>query len=205
MTASHEDSDDPTSQNDALTRLLCERMNTTPEEVRTMDGLRHAQIDTQLGELVVVAEGPALTGVYFPGHWHLPEPDAFGESVEATTDPVIHVLAGQLEEYLAGERQAFEIPVRTDGDAFSEQVWMMLREIPYGERTTYGALAERLGNRHLAQRVGQVVGRNPVSIVIPCHRVVGSDGSLTGYAGGLERKQHLLELEDPLMAESRLF
>src|SRR5699024_3237881 len=77
MTASHEDSDGPTSQNDALTRLLCERMNTTPEEVRTMDGLRHARIDTQLGELVVVAEGPALTGVYFPGHWHLPEPDAF--------------------------------------------------------------------------------------------------------------------------------
>jgi methylated-DNA-[protein]-cysteine S-methyltransferase len=118
---------------------------------------------------------------------------------------VLSVLAEQLDDYLAGERRTFEVSVRTDGDDFSQRVWAMLQEIPYGETTTYGALAERLGNRHLAQRVGQVVGRNPVSIVIPCHRVVGSDGSLTGYAGGLERKQRLLDLEDPTTAESRLF
>jgi methylated-DNA-[protein]-cysteine S-methyltransferase len=195
----------PTSRIDALTRLPCERMNVTPEEVRTMDGLRHGRIDTELGELVVVARDEALTGVYFPGHWTLPEPDAFGEPAQASADPVLSVLAEQLDDYLAGERRTFEVSVRTDGDDFSQRVWAMLQEIPYGETTTYGALAERLGNRHLAQRVGQVVGRNPVSIVIPCHRVVGSDGSLTGYAGGLERKQRLLDLEDPTTAESRLF
>lgn len=170
-----------------------------------MDGLRHGRIDTELGELIVVARDEALTGVYFPGHWTLPEPDAFGEPVNASADPVVSVVAGQLDEYLAGGRREFDVPVRTGGDDVSQRVWTMLRQIPYGQTTTYGALAERLGNRHLAQRVGQIVGRNPVSIVIPCHRVLGSDGSLTGYAGGLERKRHLMELEDPATAASRLF
>ncbi|WP_301200637.1 methylated-DNA--[protein]-cysteine S-methyltransferase, partial [Corynebacterium stationis] len=85
-------------------------------------------------------------------------------------------------------------------------VWALLQEIPYGETMTYGEIAQQLGNKHLAQRVGQVVGRNPVSIIIPCHRVIGSDGSLTGYAGGLDRKRFLLELEEPAeVTETRLF
>lgn len=101
------------------------------------------------------------------------------------------------DEFLAGERKTFDLSVRTQGDEFSERVWAMLCEIPYGETPTYGVLAERLGNRRLAQCVGQAVGRNPVSIVAPCHRVVGAGRSLTGYGGGLDRKRFLLELEEP--------
>ena len=115
-------------------------------------------------------------------------------------------VASQLSEYFAGERRTFDVPVVTHGDEFSRAVWALLDEVTYGTTTTYGALADRLGDRLLAQRVGQALGRNPVGIVIPCHRVVGADGSLTGYAGGLERKRALLELEEPEhVRASRLF
>lgn len=171
-----------------------------------MTNLRHTQIETTLGELTLVADGEQLTGLYFPQHRHLPEASMFGERVDADTDDVFVLAKAELDEFLAGERETFDLPVRTKGDEFSERVWAKLRESPYGETTTYGALAERLGNRRLAQRVGQVVGRNPVSIVIPCHRVVGAGGSLTGYAGGLDRKRFLLELEEPAETKkSRLF
>lgn len=167
---------------------------------------RHARVDTALGEVTLVAEGEAITGLFFPGHWHLPDPETFGPEVDAAEDELISRAVRELAEYLRGERRAFEVPVATRGDEFSERVWGMLCELPYGETTSYGALAQRLGDRNLAQRVGQVVGRNPVSIIVPCHRVLGSDGSLTGYAGGLERKRQLLELEEPPeVAASRLF
>ncbi|WP_370517426.1 methylated-DNA--[protein]-cysteine S-methyltransferase [Pseudactinotalea sp. HY160] len=166
----------------------------------------HARIETDLGELTLVTDGEAITGLYFPGHPHLPAEPAFGELVAERALPVLRLAASQLRSYLAGERSRFDVPVSTRGDAFSERVWGLLAEIPYGHTTTYGDLARRLGNRHLAQRVGGCVGRNPVSILIPCHRVVGADGSLTGYAGGLERKRRLLELEEPAAAAaSRLF
>jgi methylated-DNA-[protein]-cysteine S-methyltransferase len=101
---------------------------------------------------------------------------------------------------------AFDLPLAVDGDEFQRRVWAMLDEIPFGETTTYGELAERLGDKALAQRVGQAVGHNPLSIVVPCHRVVGKDGKLTGYAGGLKRKQFLLDLEEPAAVKSeRLF
>ena len=112
----------------------------------------------------------------------------------------------ELEDYLAGRRTSFDLPTRATGTAFQERVWALLREIPFGTTTTYGALAERLGERALAQEVGQAVGRNPLSIVVPCHRVVGSGGRLTGYAGGLDRKRRLLALEEPAaLAAERLF
>lgn len=171
-----------------------------------MTHIRHARAASALGELLYVAAGDALAGVYFPGHWYPPKATAIGEQVEAADDPVIGPAVRQMGEYLAGERQSFDVPLTTHGDELSERVWTMLREIPYGETTTYGALAERLGNPRLAQRVGQAVGHNPVSIIVPCHRVVGADGSLTGFAGGLERKRALLELEEPASArEARLF
>lgn len=163
-----------------------------------MHNSTHTVIDTSLGELTVVVAGGALTGLYFPGHWHLPPAAAFGTRVDAETDPLFRQIAQELEEYLSGSRSTFDVPLVTAGNSFSEQVWVMLREIPFGESTTYGALAERLGDRKLARRVGQSVGWNPISIFIPCHRVLGASGSLTGYAGGLERKQHLLELEGVL-------
>jgi methylated-DNA-[protein]-cysteine S-methyltransferase len=157
---------------------------------------RHAVVSTEeLGELTLVAEGPSLIGVYFPGHWTLPDPATFGPLVEAADDPVLAVATGQLQEFLRGGRTGFDLDTAVHGSAFDERVWGLLRELPYGETTTYAELAERLGDRTLARRVGQAVGRNPLSIVVGCHRVLGSDGELRGYAGGLERKRFLLALE----------
>jgi methylated-DNA-[protein]-cysteine S-methyltransferase len=167
---------------------------------------RHATLTTQLGELLVVADGEALVGIYFPGHWHPPASDSIGVSVGAGGDELITRLGVELAEYLAGERTAFDLPMAPIGDEFQQAVWAMLRDIPIGTTTSYGELAVRLGDRNLARRVGNAVGRNPLSIVVPCHRVVGADGSLTGYAGGLERKRMLLELEGaPVVAQARLF
>jgi methylated-DNA-[protein]-cysteine S-methyltransferase len=162
---------------------------------------RHTYVETSLGRLLLVAADEALAGLYFPEHWYPPKESDIGEQVDAESDPLFNGAAQQLHEYLAGTRQTFDIPLSTEGDNFSERVWALLREIPYGETTTYGTLATTLGNKNLSQRVGQAVGHNPISIVIPCHRVVGSDGSLTGFAGGLQRKRMLLDLEEP--AESR--
>lgn len=171
--------------------------------------VRHTLIDAPVGPLTLVADGDAVTGLYFPGHSPLPDDTPFGDRVapqDVASDGVLAQATTELSEYLAGQRQTFDVTVATHGDGFPEKVWALLRQIPYGETTTYGALAAQLGNPHLAQRVGQVVGRNPVSIIIPCHRVVGADGSLTGYAGGLERKRWLLELEEPVeISSSRLF
>ncbi|KRC61020.1 cysteine methyltransferase [Agromyces sp. Root81] len=167
---------------------------------------RHATLTTPLGDLLVVADGDALAGIYFPGHWHPPASDTIGVEVDSRTDPLITRVGIELGEYLAGERTTFDLPMAPTGDDFQQAVWAMLREIPHGATTSYGELASRLGDRNLARRVGNAVGRNPLSIVVPCHRVVGADGSLTGYAGGLERKRFLLELEGaPVVAQARLF
>lgn len=192
---------------DDISRLpLLVRLHGERGEVRIMTNLRHAQVETTLGEVILVADGDELTGLYFPGHWHLPEASKFGTRVEADADEVFVWAKTELEAYLAGERTSFDVPLHAKGDEFSERVWSLLRSIPYGQTTSYGALAEQLGDRRLAQRVGQAVGRNPLGVFIPCHRVVGADGSLTGYAGGLERKRWLLELEEPAEATgSRLF
>ena len=167
---------------------------------------RHASVTTALGDLLAVAEGEAMAGLYFPRHWHPPRVEGIGQEVSATGDRVFEATRRELDEYVRRERTAFTVPTVTHGDAFCERVWDLLMTIPYGETTTYGAIARELGNVGLAQRVGQAVGRNPVSVLIPCHRVVGADGSLTGYAGGLDRKARLLEIEEPPeVAEARLF
>ncbi|WP_404386749.1 methylated-DNA--[protein]-cysteine S-methyltransferase [Knoellia locipacati] len=182
-------------------------MSTSPATpASTHRARRHTTLATELGELLAVAEGDALAGLYFPSHWHPPKPGEIGPEVSATGDPVFEATRNQLAEYVRGERTSFSVPTVTHGDAFSERVWDLLVTIPYGETTTYGAIARELGNPGLAQRVGQAVGRNPVSVLIPCHRVIGADGSLTGYAGGLDRKARLLAIEEPPeVAESRLF
>lgn len=151
----------------------------------------HTTIDSPIGELTLVARDGVLSGLYFPGHWHMPPPGVFGarsrrgfESVEA-----------QLAEYFAGERTGFELETALAGDEFQARVWELIDRIPYGQTTTYGEMARELGDPALAREVGGAVGRNPLSIVVPCHRVVGKEGQLTGYAGGLERKRTLLELE----------
>ncbi|TCC45476.1 methylated-DNA--[protein]-cysteine S-methyltransferase [Kribbella pittospori] len=166
---------------------------------------RHAIVSTRIGDLTLVASDNALAGVYFPHHWVKPTPETLGEQVEAT-DPLLSEAARQLDEYLTGERTSFDVPTVLRGDEFQRRVWSILEEIPYGATSSYGEIAERLGDRTLAQQVGKAVGQNPLSIVVPCHRVVGKNGALTGYAGGLKRKQFLLDLEEPVGVKAgRLF
>lgn len=159
--------------------------------------IRHTMIETELGQITLVADEERLTGLYFARHRHLPMRRIYGAHVEGAADPVLSEATTQLKEYLAGTRRSFDVPVATLGDEFEERVWGLLTQIPFGDRVSYGSLAEQLGDKTLAQRVGQAVGRNPLCVIIPCHRVVGADGKLTGYAGGLKRKQKLLELEEP--------
>ena len=161
---------------------------------------RHVVIDSPLGELTLVAGGAALTGVYFRHHWHPPTAEALGQRTEPAADELLGRVADQLDEYLAGERTRFDLPVALSGDPRHTRVWALLPDIGYGQTKTYGELAAELADGTTAYEVGQAVGRNPLSIVVPCHRVVGKDGSLTGYAGGLQRKRFLLELEEPAPA-----
>lgn len=151
----------------------------------------HTTIDSPVGELTLVAKDGVLSGIYFPGHWHMPAPEVFGTRSERGFEPVEQ----QLSEYFAGERTEFELATTVAGDEFQRRVWALIDRIPYGQTTTYGGMAQEPGDAVLARDVGAAVGRNPLSIVVPCHRVVGKDGKLTGYAGGLERKRFLLELE----------
>jgi methylated-DNA-[protein]-cysteine S-methyltransferase len=151
----------------------------------------HTTIDSPFGELTLVAGDGVLSGLYFPGHWYMPAPEVFGARSEHGFD----LAEQQLGEYFAGERIEFDLETTIVGDEFQRRVWELIDRIPYGQTTTYGEMAGELGDPTLARKVGGAVGRNPLSIVIPCHRVVGKDGKLTGYAGGLERKRFLLELE----------
>jgi methylated-DNA-[protein]-cysteine S-methyltransferase len=167
---------------------------------------RYTRIESALGELTLVADGDTLVGLYFPHHWYRPSEDTLGRFVDAGSDPLFAEAAAQLDAYLAGRRTSFDIPIALAGDEFQQRVWALLTGIAYGETTTYGALAAKLGDPMLAQKVGQAVGRNPLSVIVPCHRVVGKDGKLTGYAGGIARKRFLLALEEPALARAgRLF
>lgn len=165
----------------------------------------HTSIDSPIGELTLVAADGGLAGLYFPGHWYMPMSDVFGTRSERGFEQA----EAQLAEYFDGERTEFELEVTASGDEFQRSVWELIDRIPYGETTTYGEMAQELGSDPtLARKVGGAVGRNPLSIVTPCHRVVGKDGNLTGYAGGLERKRQLLELEGAgvvAVTEVRLF
>jgi methylated-DNA-[protein]-cysteine S-methyltransferase len=150
-----------------------------------------------LGHMMYRAESEYLTGLFFVGQKHfpagLPEPAL---SDTAPKSRAIAVAREQVAEYFAGERNLFDVALRLNGTAFQQQVWAQLRQIPFGEAWTYGDLARRLKLPAGASRaVGGANGRNPVCIIVPCHRVIGGDGDLTGYAGGVERKRHLLTLE----------
>jgi methylated-DNA-[protein]-cysteine S-methyltransferase len=160
----------------------------------------HTIIDSPIGQLTLVAADGVLGGVYFPGHWTRPDRSTFGER----SDHGFELVEAQLAEYFAGERTTFELARRIEGAAFERRVWALIDEIPYGTTSSYGDLARELGDATLARAVGRAVGRNPLSIIVACHRVVGSDGALTGYAGGLERKRYLLELERPPVRREQL-
>ena len=151
----------------------------------------HRVLATSLGDLTVVREEGALTGLYFPRHWPRPDRTSFGPRDDAGFEDV----ARQLGEYLDGERAAFELPLKLSGSQFDRRVWDLVAGIPYGETTTYGEIARTIGTGTEPRDVGAAVGRNPLCIIVPCHRVVGVTGKLTGYAGGLDRKRALLEIE----------
>jgi methylated-DNA-[protein]-cysteine S-methyltransferase len=157
---------------------------------------RYIRFATPLGTLFATAIGATLTGIHYEGGRHAPP-----ISREWKEDPYSSPLkecAEQLADYFAGKRQCFDLPVAPRGTPFQVRVWREIARIPFGETITYAQLASRAGAPGSARAAGAATGRNPLSIVVPCHRVVGADGSLTGYAGGLERKTRLLEIEGVL-------
>ncbi|WP_409484604.1 methylated-DNA--[protein]-cysteine S-methyltransferase [Arsenicicoccus dermatophilus] len=165
---------------------------------------RHTVVDSPVGPLTVIADGDALIAIYFADHGRTPVVAEHGPRRDE--DPLLARARTQLGEYFAGRRQDFDLPLAPPGDAFQQRVWRALRAIPYGQTRSYGALAAQLGQPGAAQAVGHANGANPLSIVVPCHRVVGADGSLTGYAGGLARKRWLLAHEEPAAGDAgRLF
>jgi methylated-DNA-[protein]-cysteine S-methyltransferase len=154
----------------------------------TGTGLRHATVATPIGELTLIGSPAGLREVRWPGDRH---PD-----IEvAPMDPVLARAADELMAYFEGRRQRFEVPLDLVGTDFQQRAWQRLATIPYGTTTTYGTLAELDGDRSRARAIGAANGANPVPIVLPCHRVVGADGSLTGFGGGLDVKRFLLGLE----------
>ncbi|HWC22771.1 MAG TPA: methylated-DNA--[protein]-cysteine S-methyltransferase [Flexivirga sp.] len=157
---------------------------------------RHTTVDTDLDPITLVATDDSITGLYFRHHVRRPDTSALGPRIPAAEDPLLTEAAGQLTGYLAGRRVEFDLPLAPVGDEFQQRVWSIVAAIPRGSTTTYGAIATELGDRSLAWQVGQAVGANPLAILIPCHRVVGANGALTGYAGGLRRKRALLALDE---------
>ncbi len=148
-------------------------------------------IDSPIGELTLTSEEGMLTGIQMHEQKHLKEiPSTFLRDDRGLADAI-----EQLNAYFAGELRDFDLPMRMHGTEFQRRVWAALCEIPYGETISYGELARWVGNPKASRAVGLANGRNPVAIVVPCHRVIGADGSLTGYGGGLERKVWLLEHE----------
>jgi methylated-DNA-[protein]-cysteine S-methyltransferase len=152
----------------------------------------YSYFDSPIGPLLLTSDGVQLTGLYMEtGRESRPSTDW----VQDATAAPLAATREQLSEYFAGSRRTFELPLRLQGTAFQQRVWRELTEIPYGDTWSYGQLAARIGKPSASRAVGLANGRNPISILVPCHRVIGADGSLTGYGGGLERKQWLLAHE----------
>jgi methylated-DNA-[protein]-cysteine S-methyltransferase len=155
-------------------------------------------IDSPVGELRLVAQDGAITAIDFMPALYAEGRGSRGERVDS--DPVLVECARQLAEYFAGDRTFFDLPLAPAGTPFQERVWEQLQKIEYGTTCSYGEIAGRLAmTGHGARAVGLANGRNPIPIVIPCHRVIGANGTLTGYAGGLERKTALLGLESGVL------
>jgi len=162
--------------------------------------IRYRRIATPLGALFATATGDTLTGLYYEGGRHAPQVSP--RWVEDPQDRTLAECARQLAEYFAGARRGFALPMAPAGTPFQRRVWDEIRRIPYGETISYAELARRAAAPGSARAAGAATGRNPLSIVVPCHRVIASGGSLTGYAGGLARKTRLLEIEGALRAEA---
>lgn len=156
----------------------------------------YCTVQSPIGELLLAGDGETLQLLHMQqGH----RPARVGPGWTRRAEPFARVRA-QLDEYFAGRRRHFDIPLRPTGSPFELSVWQALQEIPYGATASYGAVAARIGRPGSPRAVGAANGRNPIAVIIPCHRVIGADGSLTGYGGGLERKRLLLDLEAGLLA-----
>jgi methylated-DNA-[protein]-cysteine S-methyltransferase len=152
----------------------------------------YTSIDSPIGELLLLGDGHTLRGLYMQAGR---KPTKVAPRWEHSEAPFAEVQA-QLREYFAGERTAFDdLPLALDGAQFERRVWRALQDIPYGETVSYGEIAKRVGQPDAARAVGLANGRNPIAVIVPCHRVIGANGALVGYGGGLERKRLLLELE----------
>ena len=158
---------------------------------------QHCRTDSPLGPMLLARSPRGLCGAWFvDDQKHAPPPEYFAPEGHSPADPLLHAAARQLAEYFEGHRQVFDLPLDLGaGTAFQQTVWTALLDIAHGQTSSYLALAQRLGKPSATRAVGAAVGRNPLSIVVPCHRVLGSTGQLTGYAGGLWRKQALLQRE----------
>ena len=153
----------------------------------------YTEMKSPLGTLLLTAQDGALTGVHFPGEQHgrPKRPDW----QRADDEPVLAAARAQLDEYFDGRRTAFDLPLAPRGTPFQQAVWRALVTVPFGATSTYGAIAAAIRRPTAVRAVGGAIGANPIGIVVPCHRIIGADGSLTGYAGGLDRKTKLLALE----------
>jgi methylated-DNA-[protein]-cysteine S-methyltransferase len=151
----------------------------------------YTTIASPIGELLLLGDGHTLRGLYMQ---HGRKPIAIAPDWERSDETFTDVIA-QLREFFAGERTDFDIPLELEGTEFQVRVWNALRDIPYGTTISYGELARRIDQPTAARGVGMANGANPIAVIVPCHRVIGADGSLTGYGGGVERKRLLLDLE----------
>ena len=154
----------------------------------------HAILPSPIGPLTLVAEAGQLVALYLDAQRHRPDDDSFGSPGDPGAAPFA-AAARQLADYFSGQLTEFDLPLAPAGTDFQRRVWAALQTIPYGQTWSYGQLAEKIGRASAVRAVGLANGKNPISVVIPCHRVIGSDGSLTGYGGGLDRKRFLLDLE----------
>jgi methylated-DNA-[protein]-cysteine S-methyltransferase len=156
-----------------------------------MSADRYRIVESPVGPLTLCGDGEVLTGLSMHDQRHAPVLDADLKHDESAFPDVVK----QLDAYFAGELTDFDVSLRLKGTAFQRRVWSALTEIPYGETRSYGELAKRIGEPAAFRAVGLANGRNPVAIIVPCHRVIGSSGALVGYGGGLDRKRLLLDLE----------
>lgn len=149
-----------------------------------------------VGEICIEEQDGKITGLFIVKEENRKEKELFWETDETE---VLKEAKKQLEEYFSGTRREFHLPLNPDGTAFQKKVWKALQAIPYGQTRSYGEIAAAIGNKRASRAVGGANHKNPIMIVIPCHRVIGADGSLTGFGGGLEVKQYLLDLERLVM------
>lgn len=159
----------------------------------------YSYFDSPIGRIFVQGDGRFLTGLFMPNHKGWGGPDA----TWCHSDQPFAEVREQLTEYFTGQRQSFDLPLKPEGTQFQRRVWQELVQIPFGTTISYAQLAERVGNSSASRAVGSANGRNPISIVVPCHRVIGASGQLTGYGGGLERKQWLIDWEGQVLCKAQ--